>query len=187
MSKLGLNFVIVLNTDGQKSWLNDQSQTIKLVWDTNTLFWICFHFCLFCIELKLFITTNVIFLCSLTLWIIWFYIRNFWMKEVEPFIFVYSNFVAFPFTLSALFCLKILLPISISNVYLMCLTTSVLADFFSANFSKEIAKFVFESCYIPFSLTMLYWWTEKFQRQLNRLRQLHPLSKNTAIKVFYCS
>ena len=57
------------------------------------------------------------------------------MKEGEPFIFLpqflYSNFVALPFTCSALFCLKISLCISISKV---------LAYVFSANFSKEIEK-----------------------------------------------
>ena len=54
--------------------------------------------------------------------------------------FVYSNFVALPFAWSALFCLKISLFISISKVYLICSKTSLLADFFSVNFSKEITK-----------------------------------------------
>ena len=40
MSKLGLNLVVLLNTetgDGQKNELNDQIQTIESVRDINTL------------------------------------------------------------------------------------------------------------------------------------------------------
>ena len=66
------------------------------------------------------------------------------MKEGEPFTyllwFVYSNFVGLPFTWSALFNLKISLFTSMSKVLLICSNTSLLADFFSVNFSKEIAK-----------------------------------------------
>ena len=66
------------------------------------------------------------------------------MKEGEPFIyllwFVYSNFVGLPFTWSALFNLKISLFTSMSKVLLICSNTSLLTNFFSVNFSKEIAK-----------------------------------------------
>ena len=54
--------------------------------------------------------------------------------------FMNFNFEALSFTQSALFCLKILLSISISKVFLICSNTSLLTDFFGDNFSKEIAK-----------------------------------------------
>ena len=63
------------------------------------------------------------------------------MRTIYIFVeFVYSNFAPLPFTWSALFCLKISLSISISEVFLICLNNSLLVEFFSINFSKEIAK-----------------------------------------------
>ena len=60
------------------------------------------------------------------------------MKDVESFKFLVqfanSNFVALPFTCSTLVCLKNLLSISMSKVLLICLNTSLLADFFRTNF-----------------------------------------------------
>ena len=49
-------------------------------------------------------------------------------------------FIALPFTWSALICLKTLLSISISKVFVICWNTSLLADFFTANHSKETSK-----------------------------------------------
>ena len=71
-----------------------------------------------------------------------FYFRNFWAKEGETFIFlpevVYSNFVALPFTWSALFCCKFRYPFPSQKNFLYA--RIILADFFGANFFKEIAK-----------------------------------------------
>ena len=54
---------------------------------------------------------------------------------------VYYNFIALPFIWTAFFYFKISLSISISKVFLTWSNTSLLADLFSANFSKEITKF----------------------------------------------
>ena len=56
-----------------------------------------------------------------------------------------SNFVALPVTWSGLFRLKISLSIFSSKVFSICSNTSLLADFFSANFFGEIAKLFFRS------------------------------------------
>ena len=56
-----------------------------------------------------------------------------------------SNFVALPVTWSGLFRLKISLFIFSLKVFSICSNTSLLADFFSANFFGEIAKLFFRS------------------------------------------
>ena len=55
-------------------------------------------------------------------------------------LFLYSYFIALPFTWSALFCLRISLFISVSKVFLICWNITLLADCFSISFSKDIAR-----------------------------------------------
>ena len=90
--------------------------------DTNTLLWICFHFHLFCIELKFWTEAFYNYKSDIPLFTIILNNLMLYQKFLNGsrrtiYIFVYPNFVALPFTWSALFCLAILLSISIQKYF----------------------------------------------------------------------
>ena len=138
MSNLGSNFVVLVNTETDRRInlikFRRLNQCEKLIH--------CFEF----VFISIFSVLNWSYLLLQNLFSSVHY--NYEWKNLNerrrtnyilP-LFLYSYFIALPFTWSALFCLRISLFISISKVFLICWNITLLADSFSISFSKDIAR-----------------------------------------------